>query len=233
MANTALPGSPARALRPSRRIDVRALAGFVLFLLAVGGSIVFWTLSTDTRSVLVLTRELPAGAILQPTDLTVSRVRVDDTIFQAAVPANALNTLIGRPLAEPAHAGQLLTRAQVSDRPPLAPGQLALTIPAGPATAVGGSIQAGDAVQVLLTTDKGKPEARTVVVLPRATVYDVGYDERLTVVNTSGAAEAGGRAAAPGPLSSLTLLVDQEQAVQLAQARWAGELDVALLPPGQ
>lgn len=219
--------SPTRALRRPRRLDWRAVFGIFLLLVATGGSITFWSASSNTRALLVATRDLPAGSELATEDLGVARVRVDDAIYQAALPAAELAGLVGKQLAEPVHAGQLLVRAQLSSRPRLGPDQMALTIAVSPETAAGGRLRAGDAVQVLLTTNKGKPEARTAVVLPRATVYDVGHDQRVAVVNT----ELADRSAAQGAAKWLTLVVTQEQALQLAQSKWAGELDVALLPP--
>lgn len=227
MAATTL--TPTRALRQPRHVGWRAAFGVFLLLLATGGSIAFWTASSDTRAVLVATRDLPAGAMLTATDVAVARVRVDDAIYQAAVPASELTSLVGTQLAEPMHAQQLLARAQLSSRPTLGPGHLALTIAVSPETAVGGRLRPGDAVQVFLTTNQGKPEAHTAVVLPRATVYDVGHEQRLTVVNT----ELAERSGTQGPAKWLTLIVTPEQALALAQARWSGELDVALLPPEQ
>lgn len=227
MATTPL--SPTRALRRPRRLDWRAIFGIFLLLVATGGSITFWSASSDTRAVLVATRDLPAGAELGASDLAIARVRVDDAIYRAAIPASELATLAGTQLAEPVHAEQLLVRAQLSSRPLLGPNQLALTIAISPETAVGGRVQAGDSVQVLLTTNKGKPEARTTVVLPRVTVYDVGHDQRTTVVNT----DLADRAAPHGAVKWLTLIMTQEQTVELAQAKGQGDLDVALLPPRQ
>ncbi len=231
MAATSL--SPTKALRQPRRLDLRAVFGIFLTLVATGGSIAFWSASSDTRTLLVATRELPAGAVLAPGDLAVARVRVDDGIYAAAVPAAEQAGAIGKQLAEPVHPQQILARAQISHRPPLAPDQMALTIAVNPETAVGGSVRTGDAVQVLVTTNKGKPEAETAVVLPRVIVYDVGRDQRSLVVGTSGAGGPDDRSSVRGPLASLTLIVTQEQAVQLAQAKWSGELDVALLPAQQ
>jgi Flp pilus assembly protein CpaB len=189
--------------------------------------------SSDARAVLVANRDLVAGATIGAEDLGVARVRVDDAIYQAVLPAEALADLVGKQLAEPVHAHELLPRAALSSRPALAPEQMALTIAISPESAVGGKVRAGNLVQVLLTTNKGKPEAKTSVVLPQATVYDVGHEQRLAVVNAS---TAGDTAAAPspqGPVKWLTLVVSQEQALRLAQAKWSGELDVALLPAGQ
>jgi Flp pilus assembly protein CpaB len=216
-----------RALRRPRRLDGRALFGIFLLLLATGGSITFWSASSDTRALLVASRDLPAGSELTASDLAVARVRVDESIFRAAVPASELGSLLGKQLAEPVHAQQILVRAQLSTRPRLGPEEMALTVPISPETAVGGQLRAGDLVQLLFTTNKGRPEARTTVVLPRATVYEVGHDQRVAVVNT----ELADRSTTQGAAKWLTLVVSQEQALRLAEARWAGELDVMLLPP--
>jgi hypothetical protein len=82
-------------------------------------------------------------------------------------------------------------------------------------------------VEVLGTINKGKPEAQTTVVLSRAVVYDVGYAQPLSAVNTTGPE----RSVAQGPARWLTLIVSPDQAIQLAHAKGAGDLDIALLPP--
>ncbi|HET6316717.1 MAG TPA: hypothetical protein VFG86_09680, partial [Chloroflexota bacterium] len=96
--------SPTRALRRPLRLDVRALVGILLMLVATAGSIAVWSAEQDTRSVLVLARDLPAGATLAQGDLNVSRARLDDAVYEAAVPANQLSSMVGRQLSEPAHA---------------------------------------------------------------------------------------------------------------------------------
>jgi pilus assembly protein CpaB len=223
MATTTL--SPTRTLRRPRHLDLRAIFGLFLLLVAVFGSIAFWSASSTTTTVLVATRDVPAGAILTSSDLAVARVRVNGAIEGAAVPASELNLAAGKQLADPLHAHQLLVRAQLSSRLPLAANQMALTIPVTADSAAGGRIQPGDVVEVLVTTGKDTPTPRTRVVLPRVAVYDVGHDQNLTTLSTSGAASA-----TPGSISSLTLIVNQQQALALAQATWAGQLDVALRP---
>ncbi len=225
--------SQTRLLRRPRRIDLRALAGIFLLLAATAGSIAFWSASNDTRAVLIATRDLPAGATLTTKDLAIAQIRADNAIYQSAVPAGALEGLIGKQLAEPVHGQQLLVDAQVSQRPLLGPDQLALTIPVTPETATGGLIRPGDAVQVLLTANPGKADSQTTVILPRVTVYDAGYEVGSRITSTVGASGTRDRIAEQGPLTWLTLLVTQDQAVQLAQAKWNGELDVALLPPAE
>lgn len=218
--------TPAQAVRQPRRVNVRALVGVFLMLAFFTGSMAYWTATADTRAVLVATRDLPVGAALQAGDLAVARVRLDDALYAATLPADQASALVGRQLAYPVLANQLLVQAQLSPRPLIGPDQVALTIPVSAQSAVGGRVKPGDGVRVYLTTEKGRPESRTEVVLDRATVYDVGYDARATVVNTAPGADRG----AGGPPSSLTLVVSNRQAAELAHARWNGELDVALLP---
>src|SRR5919197_840462 len=105
MAVTAL--SPARALRQPRRLDLRALVGVLLMFAATGGAIVAWTAAENTRPVVVATRDLPSGAILTDADLAIRRVRVDDSIYGAAISGPELSAQVGRQLAEPVHAQQL------------------------------------------------------------------------------------------------------------------------------
>ena len=183
VGSTAL--TPARAIHAPRRIDLRLVLGVFLAIAAMAGSVGFWTVTSESRAVIVATRDLPAGVAVRASDLAVARVRVDDSIYQAALPAESLDDVVGKQLAKPALAHQLLVRGQLARRAALEAGQLAMTVPIRPDTAVGGRIQVGDTVRVLLTTNKGKPDAKTTVVLSRVTVYDVGRDDRMTVVNTS------------------------------------------------
>jgi Flp pilus assembly protein CpaB len=227
MATTVL--TPVRALRRPRHLDLRAVFGLLLLLVAIAGSVAFWSASSATQAVVVLTRELPAGATLSASDLAVAQVRVDGAIYQQTVPASDLGSLVGKQVTEPAHVDQILVWPQVSRHLPLAPSQMAFTIPVTADTAAGGRIRPGDVVEVLLTTGKGSSSPRSTVVLPRVTVYDVGYGGGITTINTTGSAVTGG-SSREGSISWLTLIVTQSQALQLARAKWAGQLDVALRP---
>lgn len=202
-------------------------------LVATGGSIAVWSTEQDTRTVLAAARELPAGATLSAGDLAIAHARLDDTIYAAALPASDLSRVVGRQLAEPAHANQVLAAAQLSSHPALAPGQLVLAIPIHAESAAGGRLRPGDQVQVLGTDTKH--DGSTHVVLARAVVYDTARDQAST--GASGAGGTGGTvevgtSGVGSATSWISVVVSQDQAVQLAQARWAGELDIALLPPG-
>lgn len=225
MATASLPVS--RALRPPRRIDARALVGIFLMLAAVGASIAFWTASADTQALVVATRDLPAGATLTAADLTLTHARVAPAIAQAAISEEGLGGLIGQQLAEPVHAQQILVRSQISSHPRLNPDQMVVAVAVKPETALGGHVRPGDAVQVIVTLNKGKPDEHTQVALPRVTVYDVGYAQAVSAITTGSSETAAGR----GEIQWISLAVTQDQALQLSQAKWAGELDIALLPP--
>lgn len=216
-----------RALRQPRRIDARAIFGLFLMLAALAGSIAFWTTSSDTQAVLIATRDLPAGATLRETDLTVAHVRLSPELYQSAIPEDELPALAGKQLAAPVYANQVLARKQISTRPVLASNQMVLALAVNPETALGGKLHAGDAVQILVTTNKGKPDEQTRVVLPRVTVYDVGYDDRVTAIVSDSSATT----PPSGDIKWVSLIVTGEQGLRLTAAKWSGDVDVALLPP--
>jgi Flp pilus assembly protein CpaB len=218
-------------------VDPRALIGVFLTLAALAGSVAFWVGSSDARPVLVATRDLPAGATLRNSDFATAYVRMDESLYRAALPADALDSLVGKQIAEPLHAQQVLARAQVTSRVGLAPDQVAMTIPARPESAVNGRLRAGDAVQVLLTVaDKTRSEAHTRTVLERAVVFEVGRDQSFgssgsTTTTSTFSSDSDGLPR--GAIASVTLALTADQARQLAEARRSGELDVLLLPPAE
>jgi Flp pilus assembly protein CpaB len=220
-----------RTVRRTRRADPRALVGIFLTLAALAGSVAFWVNSSDARPVLIATRDLPVGSTLRATDLSVAYVRMDDSLYRAALPADHWSALVGRQLGEPMHAQQVLARAQVAARAGLTADQVAMTIPARPDSAVDGRLHPGDTVQVLLTSvDKVRGEAHSRVVLEGAVVFDVGREQGLAGSTVSLGGDAAD-AAARGPITTVTLVVTQDEARQLAEARRSGELDLLLLPP--
>lgn len=231
MANLVQSLTPARALRRRRvRVPRQVLVGLLLVAVAVGGGL-RWSYTVNSgREVIVAVREVPAGATIAADDLATARVAVGDLTYHAAFPASDLVAVIGKTAVERMHSGQIVVHAQVGEGLMLPPGAEALTIPVT-GDAVGGSIRAGDAVQVLVTTDRGRPDSKTVVVLDRATVYAVARAGAGTLGAAATAAGGGDEAASAGTPTALTLIVAPEQALALANARWNGDLEVALLPP--
>jgi Flp pilus assembly protein CpaB len=223
--------TPSRALHRPHHIDLRAVLGLFILLVATVGAVAAWSGATSSRAVLSVTRDLPAGATLTSADLSVVRLHADAAVDAVALPASTEDQLIGRALAGPAYAHQVLVRAQISSSQALPPGQVAFSIPVSADSAVGGRLQAGDALRVYVTTAKGTPAAKTAVVVEQATVLNVGYDPQLSTVGAAGSASDSAGSAPPSAVRSLTLRVTPQQAQALAFARWNGSLDVALLPP--
>ena len=219
--------SPTRALRRPLRLDMRAVVGILLMLVATGGSIAVWTTLQDTRDVLVASHELQAGATITSSDLAVARARLDDAIYTAALPAEKLRSVLGRQLAEPAHANQVLVQAQLATHPAVAPDQEVLSLAVRTETTAGGRIRPGDSVQILATDSRRDGASR--VVLPRVAVYDVGRETSSSSAGVPLSRDATGGTGAP--VTWLSVIVDEQQALQLTQAKWSGEIDVALLPP--
>jgi Flp pilus assembly protein CpaB len=187
----------------------------LLMVVAIGGSVVTWNAVEDSRGVLVAARELPAGEVLTAADLTVAHVRLDDALYTAAIPSDGLSSLIGRQLAEPAHANQVLVRAQLSTHPTLTGDQRVYAIPVRPDSAAGGRLQPGDPVEVVGV--HGKTDGSAYVVLPRAVVYDVGRQGSSSVgvgLNVSSAADQ-------TPAVWVSLLVTPDEALKLVQAKAA------------
>ena len=229
MAATTL--TPARGLRRPRRLDNRTLVGLFLTVGSVLGALILWSSSSDTRPVLVATRDRPAGSQLAAGDLAVANVKLDDDLYGAAIPASERTQVVGRQLAEAIHARQVLVRAQVGARAPLEADQVAFTIPVSGDTAAGLRIRPGDAVQILVTLKKGTAESHTDTVLDRAVVYDVAYEDRRIGLAPSSPAgvDGAGRGGAGAPVT-ITLAVSKGEVGRLATARWNGSLDVVQLP---
>lgn len=212
-----------RTLRKSRRLDWRAVVGPVLALMATGGLLLFWNSSGNTQPVLVARRDLPAGATLDATSVTTARVQLTDTLYAVALSASQAQNVIGKKLAEPVHAGQVLVRPQIATRDLLGPGQRAMSVRLDKDSSTGGQLRPGDRVEILLTTNAGEPDAATSVVVSGITVYDVMYEDAGRSIAREGDDEG-------GDPSALTLIVTPEQALALTSAKHNGQLDVLLLP---
>ncbi len=80
-----------------------------------------------TRPEIIVAHDLPVGAILTAANVEVTHARVGDDIY-AAIAGDELSAVLGRSLAEPAYAQQILVSVQVSERPHLGAEWLALAI---------------------------------------------------------------------------------------------------------
>lgn len=219
----ALSLTPSRALQRPRRLDRRVVIGLFLVAATLGGSIAAWNGATSGHDVLAVSRALPTGTVLTAGDLTAVSIRVDDDVLASLMPASSEATAIGRSLSEAVPAHALLARAAIATQPPLGPGEMELTIPVTPQTALDGQLQPGDSVALLWTQGKGTPQSKTTVLIDRALVRSVGYDTSTAAINASPADGSPSH----GAINAVTLVLTSEQAVAVAQARWNGDLDVA------
>lgn len=86
--------TPARAIRAPRRLDGRAVLGLFILLIATGGMLAAWGASNQSVAVLVAAHDLPAGAVLQPSDLTIAHLHADGDVQRAALPASNQDRLV-------------------------------------------------------------------------------------------------------------------------------------------
>lgn len=210
---------PSAALRPKRRLDSRALAATALIVAGLAGSAIHWGTSNDTSTVVELARDLPAGAVLQPGDLAVARVRLDPAAGAAVVSGNARDQIVGQTLNEPGYAHALLFKAQLARRPVLDAEHVAFSFPIDPDHAAGGRLASGDVVAVYAVPKNGTASASSVLVVDGVRVLAVGYNQPDAVVAAS-------TAGAPA-LRSLTLAVTEVQVQALALAEATGTISVA------
>jgi Flp pilus assembly protein CpaB len=200
------------------------LLGVALVALSVVGGLLFWGAARETVPVLIADSALPPGHVIQASDLSIAQVKLDDRLSSLAIPEADRSAVIGRVVGNDVHAGAMLLWPDLATGSVLGQGELALTVPVQ-AEAVYSRIRPGDAVAVLATRDKDKPQSQTVTLLERAVVYDVTFEPgRLTVGRSADDEEARG-------LTNVTLIVPRAEAERLAHAVVNWELTLALLPP--
>ncbi len=223
MALRALPQR--RALTAPRQLDRRLVFGALLCVIGIVGVLnLVGVAGPQDRTVVVAAHDLPAGQILQASDLSTAHVRIPDAMAQQAWSSEELSSLVGRQLALPVPANWLIGTAQLTAPDAvLAPDQVVDQIPLKADSAVVDRIQKGDTVTILVSIPDGKPNAGTRTVVPRATVARVGRDS----------ARAGGGSSSQTSLTSLDVVLTLEQASAVADARTNGELTILLAGPGQ
>lgn len=221
-----------RTLAPPRRVPVRAILGLALAATAVA---MVYTVNRNTQprtvEVLRVTHDVPVGAILRAGDLAAVSEALPDDVAQVLASASERDRFVGRRVGQPLNAGELVSRRQLQPAGRQIPtGQRVFTIPVSPEAAAGGqAVDVGDSVEVVVTVNKGQPDqARTEVVLPSATVYQVRRQEAS--YTPLGATD---QSVGDTKLTSLTLLLASDADYQaVAKARWIGDLDVAVLGTG-
>jgi Flp pilus assembly protein CpaB len=224
MATTAARRRSARLAAPAW-LDGRLLLGVALVAISVVGGLVFWGSARETVPVLVAAEDLPAGHVLQASDLSVAQVKVDGRLSSLSVPDSELTSVVGRTLAGSVYAGEMLVRPNLASGPTIGPTEVGMTVPVN-AEAVFSGLRPGDAVAVLATRDKDKPTSQTVTLLERAVVYDMAREPGRVAVSRGCDREQQERG-----LTNVTLIVPRAEAERIAHAVVNWQLTLALLPP--
>lgn len=207
------------------RLDGRMLLGVALVAVSVVGGLLFWGWTSETVPVLVAARDIPAGHVIQADDLSVTRVRLEGSLSSLAVREGELDQVTGRTAGTAVHAGEMVVWPDLASGPVIGPNDVAVTVPVE-ADAVYPRLRAGDAVAVLATSNKGKPESRTVTLLERALVYHVSLGPGRIAIGRG----SDGREEDRG-LTNVTLVVPKSEAERLAHAVVNGDVTLALLAP--
>jgi Flp pilus assembly protein CpaB len=225
MAAVAQPLTSIRGFRAARRVNRRIVVASGLAVLSVLALLVgLAAVVPETQSLLQATRDLPAGTVVQPSDLAAVRVRVPDNMAQVAYAATASDQLVGHRVAVHVAAGEMLTPAQfATQHVSVAPGRVQLTIPVESYTASAGAIGPGDAVVVYASPRQANAIDTAMPLVQQARVVAVGRADQASV----GGSAAGGTR----PLW-VTLDLDQNQAAAVDGASHTAYLDLALLATG-
>ena len=201
------------------RVDGRMLLGVALVAAAAIGGLLFWGSARETVPVLVATRDLPAGHVLQADDLSVAQLRLEGDLSSLAIPDAELDAVAGRTTGTAVHAGEMLVWPDLTTGPVIGPGEVAITVPVE-ADAVYPGLRAGDSVAVLGTSDKDEPGSQTVTLLESAVVYDISL-EPGPIIGRDGEEARG--------LSNVTLVVPRSEAERVAHAVVGWDVTLAFL----
>ena len=185
-----------RVAAPRQRQTSWILLG-VLLVFGAGLGVALWSSTiTERRTVVVTAHPIDAGATIHRDDLREASINADAAV--TALPATAIDKVVGKVARGPIPAGTPLQDTMVADAAPVPSGMVVV----GAALAAGdyptANLRAGDTVQVVETT-VGAPTGAASKVLTTATVWAVdtstiGGERRMfvsiVVPDTQGAAVA-------------------------------------------
>ena len=223
-----LPPIPKSLAAP--RFNPRVVIGLLVLASAILGLVaVYRTAQPRTVDVLRAAHDVQPGQVLQAADLQVVAEALPDDVATALVSGSERSALIGRRLAQPLNAGDLITRRQTQPvTRQLGPDErlYALQIPSE--TALGLHLQAADVVEIVVTTNKSRPEAaETHVVLPAASVFSVGRSDSSGAFGVGSSSDRSGLGSSKS--TTLVLRTDDAGYQALARARQIGDLDLSLV----
>jgi SAF domain len=160
------------ALRRRRNLSGAALGVLLVSVCAFG--IASWASSVGHRSqVLVVDRAVPAGSVIQASELTTAGVAADGRV--SAIPASAEGQLIGKVARVDLVPGSLLERSEVGSGPAIPPATsvVGLDLKGGDFPA---ELAVGSTVEIVSTPPQGGNEAAGTVLVSSSTVVSIGSD---------------------------------------------------------
>ncbi len=203
------------------------LLGVILVVISVAGGLLFWGSAQETTPVLVAARDIARGHIIQREDVTVTRVRLEGRTSSLAISEARMDSVTGHAASRVIYAGEIVVSQDVTSGPVIGPNDVAVTLPVKADAAYSG-LRPGDAVAVLATRNKGKPESQTTTLLDRAVIYDVSLEPGRVTIGRTGDGQQQERG-----LTNVTLVVPRSEAERVGHAVVNWDLTVALLSPSQ
>lgn len=203
------------------RMDLRLLAGLLLVAAAVAGGLAFWNAARVTEPVVVAARDIPAGHVIERGDLALAEARLEGPLASLVFGEADVGAIVGSTAAGAIQAGELVVRPDLGTGPLIGADDVAVTVPVA-ADTVYPELRPGDVVAVLATSERGKPQSRTVTLLERATVFSVVIEASRVSLGNDG--DEAGRPA------NVTLVVPRSEAERIAHALVNETLTLALLP---
>jgi len=201
-------------------VDVRLLIGLALVVVALIGGLSLWNEMQVTQPIVVAARPIPAGHVVTDQDLGIAEARLEGSLGGLAVGANDRASLIGQTAQAAIPEGAMIVRPTLGHGPVIGASEVAITVPVD-ANAIYSGLRRGDAVAVLATSEQGRPQSLTTVLLDRAVVFDIAAE--ASRVALGGTAEEGGR------ITNVTILVPREQAESVTHALVNGRLTLTLV----
>lgn len=210
---TAPAAPPAPVLVPpaGRRRPAMLIAGLMLAALGAVVAVSTALAAGDRAPVLVVARDVPAGARLAAADLAVARVAQDPNLHPVA--ASARTSVVGERAATAVKAGTLLTAAMLSDQPAPAVGSAIVPVALKPSQLPARPLQSGDRLLMVPAAEDAARQSSQSAAGVAAVVAEVG---------------------SPTPDGTLVvdLQVGQAQASALAQLAAGGHVALVLLSAG-
>lgn len=143
-------------------------------LTALGALATVWLVTSvgDRAAVLILARDVPAGAVLTSEDLARTDIAVDPGV--ATVPAEDAGSVVGLVAAGDLVAGSLLAEGQLVPAGPPGAGEVLVALAVKATQLPAGGLSAGDRVLVVDTPQSGGDPSTVAPATLAATVVRVG-----------------------------------------------------------